>query len=74
MWGGMKLFSSWKERKTARSRWHTFLWVIAPRLTIVASHETDPELKHWKELAVPVRDVPVLVRQNRERIWAPRVM
>ena len=34
---------------------------------------TDPELKHWQELAVPVRGVPVLCPQKRERIWAPRV-
>ena len=37
---------------------------------------TDPELKHWQELAaaVPVvRDVPVLRQQKRERIWAARV-
>ena len=34
---------------------------------------TDPELKHLAGLAAPVRDVPVLGLQKRERIWVPRV-
>ena len=40
---------------------------------VVGGGGTDPELSTWKELAAPVRGVPVLGLQKKERFWAPRV-